>query len=583
MERVVKLAIKKLANSEFNIAITRIKEKIPLSQIVSKDVDLQKKGNEFVGNCPFHAEKTGSFFVNDNKGTYYCFGCGVSGDIFEYLMKKQGLQFIQAVEKLAEAAGVKLPEKSSQNYVSEEKIKILQKTLEFFKEKLRGYPAALQYCKAREIDDELIEKFSIGYAPFDSEILLSFLRKTFSIKDIIVSDLFTQKENRLVAKFRDRLMFPVFNKKGWPIAFGGRGIKKDATPKYLNSSESELFQKREVLYGYNIALKNVRKDNPFIIVEGYMDVVKMHKYGFNTSIASMGTALSPEHLAKIWRYSNEPIMCLDGDKAGYKAMVRVALLSMAYLEPGKTLRFCILPDDDDPDSFLKKHNQSEMRNLLNSSEYLIDFLWNYFLRELDSLNKRTPEKIAEWKKQIYSHINEIQNTDIKSLYKNEISNRIQRLLKNKTNQNTLNSSPQTVDKKEKILLREVSLLYILIMYPSIVSSVIEELASVEFINEKFENLRNYIVENYDNIDFETEKFRGVIDIVKDTAERSYTYSKLDEKTALDLWKNIFEIGVYKTLYKKELKIAKTECEGDMSTSNWDRLKALKLDSISKKK
>ncbi len=498
-------------------------------------------------------------------------------------MKKQGLQFIQAVEKLAEAAGVKLPEKSSQNYVSEEKIKILQKTLEFFKEKLRGYPAALQYCKAREIDDELIEKFSIGYAPFDSEILLSFLRKTFSIKDIIVSDLFTQKENRLVAKFRDRLMFPVFNKKGWPIAFGGRGIKKDATPKYLNSSESELFQKREVLYGYNIALKNVRKDNPFIIVEGYMDVVKMHKYGFNTSIASMGTALSPEHLAKIWRYSNEPIMCLDGDKAGYKAMVRVALLSMAYLEPGKTLRFCILPDDDDPDSFLKKHNQSEMRNLLNSSEYLIDFLWNYFLRELDSLNKRTPEKIAEWKKQIYSHINEIQNTDIKSLYKNEISNRIQRLLKNKTNQNTLNSSPQTVDKKEKILLREVSLLYILIMYPSIVSSVIEELASVEFINEKFENLRNYIVENYDNIDFETEKFRGVIDIVKDTAERSYTYSKLDEKTALDLWKNIFEIGVYKTLYKKELKIAKTECEGDMSTSNWDRLKALKLDSISKKK
>ena len=574
---------KKLTTSEFNIAIARIKEKIPLSQIVSRDVVLQKKGNEFVGNCPFHLEKTGSFFVNDNKGTYYCFGCGVSGDIFEYLIKKQGLQFIQAVEKLAEMAGVKLPEKHSQNHIAEEKIKILQKALEFFKETLRKTPAALQYCKEREIDSELIEKFSIGYAPSDSNALLSFLKKEFNINNILASDLFSQKENRLVSKFRDRLMFPVFNKKGWPIAFGGRGIKKDAIPKYLNSSESELFQKREVLYGYNFALKNVTNDNPFIIVEGYMDVVKMHKYGFNTSVASMGTALSSEHLVKLWKYSNEPIMCLDGDKAGYKAMIRVALLALNYLEPGKTLKFCILPDDDDPDSFFKKYNQSEMKKLLDSSDYLIDFIWDYFLKELDLLNKKTPEKIAEWKKQIYSHINKIQNTDIKSLYKNEISNRIQQLLKFKQPSNISNFSPQIVDKKEKILLREASLLYILIMYPSIVSSVVEELASVEFVNENFENFRNYIVENYDNIDYEIEKFKETIDVIKNTVERSYTHSNLDEKSALELWKNIFKIGVYKTLYEKELKIAKNECEGNMSSSNWDRLKALKLYSISKKK
>lgn len=572
-----------MATSEFNIAIARIKEKIPLSQIVSRDVTLQKKGNEFVGNCPFHTEKTGSFFVNDNKGTYYCFGCGVSGDVFEYLIKKHGLQFIQAAERLAEIAGVKLPEKKSQNYISEERIKVLQKALQFFKEALKESTYALQYCNEREINDELIEKFSIGYAPLDSEVLLNFLKKTFNINDIIASDLFSQKENRLIPKFRDRLIFPVFNKKGWPIAFGGRGIKKDAIPKYLNSSESELFQKREVLYGYNLALKNVTVDNPFIIVEGYMDVVKMHKYGFNTSIASMGTALSPEHLVKIWRYSNEPIICLDGDKAGYKAMVRVALLALNYLEPGKTLRFCILPDDDDPDSFLKKHTQTEMKILLDSSDYLIDFIWNHFLEELELLDRKTPEKIAEWKKNIYSYTNQIQNTDIKSLYKNEISNRIYGLLKNKSLKNISSFSPQFVDKKEKILLREASLLYILIMYPSIVSSVIEELSSVEFINENFESLRNYIVENYDNINSGIEKFEKIINIVKNTAERSYAYSNLDEKSALDLWRNIFKIGVYKNLYKKELKIAKTKCEGEMSTSNWDRLKALKLDSISKKK
>lgn len=572
-----------MTTSEFNFAIARIKEKILLSQIVSRDVVLKKKGSEFVGNCPFHTEKTGSFFVSDAKGSYYCFGCGASGDVFEYLMKKEGLQFIQAAEKLAELAGVKLPEKNTQNYISTEKVKVLQKALEFFKDELKKQPIALQYCNEREIDEESIERFSIGYAPFNGDLLLNYLKKHFSIWDIIASDLFSKKENHLIAKFRDRIIFPVFNRKGWAIAFGGRGINKNATPKYLNSSESELFQKREVLYGYNLALKSVNKDNPFIIVEGYMDVVKMHKHGFTTAIASMGTALSAEHLAKIWKYSDEPIMCLDGDKAGYKAMIRVALLALKYLEPGKSLRFCLLPDDDDPDSFLKKHNQSELRNLLSSSDYLIDFIWNHFLRELERLEKQTPEKIAAWKKEIFIHINDIQNIDIRGLYKNDISNRINSLFNgNKLKQFTPLSKAKRIDRKEKILLREASLLYIIILYPSVISSVVEELASVEFVNERLEGFRNLIVENYDNVDFGKEEFAETISLIKSIVGHSFGYSNLTEQSALKLWRNIFNLGVYRALYKKELQTEKIECETNMTASSWDRLKALKLNFISQK-
>jgi DNA primase len=205
--------------------LNQIREKVPLSKIVGQDVALKKKGREFVGNCPFHNEKTGSFFVNDDKGTYYCFGCGTSGNIFNYIMEKRGLQFMQAVELLAEIAGVKLPEKSEYGGRFENQQKILQKALEFFKTNLNS--DVTQYCINRGINQELIEKFSIGYAPQDGDFLMNYLKKSgFEISDILRSGLFLQRDNRAICYFKDRLMFPVFNRQGWPIAFGGRVIKK---------------------------------------------------------------------------------------------------------------------------------------------------------------------------------------------------------------------------------------------------------------------------------------------------------------------------------------------------------------------
>lgn len=580
-----------MSGSELNNILGRIKEKVLLSQIVRQDLPLQKKGREYVGNCPFHNEKTGSFFVNDDKGTFHCFGCGASGDVFEYVMKKRGVQFIQAVESIAEIAGIKLPEKkefSSDLY--ENQRKILQKAAEYFKGNLPKNQIAMEYCKSREIDSEIIEKFSIGYAPINGDEFLSILKKNeFSESDIIASGLYIKKENgKLNPRFRDRIMFPVFDKKGWPIAFGGRGIQKDAIPKYLNSPETDIFQKRETLYGYNISSKNVSDSNQFIVVEGYMDVVTMHIFGFNTAIASMGTAFSAEHIAKIWRYSNEPVICFDGDSAGYNAMVKSSILALNYLQPGKSLKFCLLPIDSDPDSFLKEKGKIEMQKLLDNSLDLIDFLWKHFEDQLTEIDKKTPEKIAMWKKNIYEIIGNIQNTDIKNLYKTEINDRIFKILKKSPNNNRqlkiISDMSFSIDKKEKMLLREAILLYILIMRPSIISFVVEELSLVEFTDKNFEKIRNFIAEYEDNLaGLENTELKNSMDLIKIIGSKNCNIDAMDEECVLDFWHNIFEFGFSKISQKKDFMMAKKECNNELSSSTWERMKALKIDSLFKKK
>ncbi|MDR0744490.1 MAG: hypothetical protein LBE97_00845, partial [Holosporales bacterium] len=215
-----------MSMTDLNIILNRIKEKILLSQIVEMDVRLVKKGREFVGNCPFHQEKTGSFFVNDEKGTFYCFGCGASGDIIEYVKRKNNITFQQAVEKLADQAGIKLPEKNSSLPVKSSDIeinqRILQKSIEFFMNSLNTNNIAKEYCKLRGITDEIINKFSIGYAPNNNDALLKYLRTyNFLEKNLIASGLFIKKNFEMIPRFKARLMFPVFNRAGEGIAFGG--------------------------------------------------------------------------------------------------------------------------------------------------------------------------------------------------------------------------------------------------------------------------------------------------------------------------------------------------------------------------
>ncbi|MBQ3945477.1 MAG: DNA primase [Alphaproteobacteria bacterium] len=575
-----------MAYSGLNTVLSLMKERVNLSQIVRQDVNLQKKGREFVGHCPFHNEKTGSFFVNDDKGTFYCFGCGASGDIVEYLIRRNGIQFMQAVELLSEISGIKIPEKIQygDDCINKQQ-SILLKIMEFFRNNLMMSNDAMEYCKKRGLVEEIIDKFAIGYAPKDSSsLLLSYLKEAkFSHDDILNSGVFLEKDGKLICRFRDRIMFPVLNKKGEPIAFGGRGIQKDATPKYINSPETAIFQKRETLYGYGMSVKNISKGTPFILVEGYMDVVMMNKYGFNTAVASMGTAFSSQHLAKLWKYSDEPIVCLDGDFAGYNAMVKIALLALSYLQPGKSLKFCRIPGDDDPDSFLKNHPKAEMEQLLSKSENLIDFLWGQFSKNFAEMPNKTPENIAKWKKEIFAYIDDIQNADIKALYKQDIKGRILALLGkgNKTNSylsGYKKSLQVQVDKKEKMLLREAVLLYILISRPSVIPVVVEELASVEFSDKDFEHLRHCILENPDKQDFSD--VGEVVSKIEQLANEFVSYSEMQDNDVISLWKDVFEFGVARKRVVDDLKVAKSECEASFDEITWNRFRALKLGFIS---
>ncbi len=575
-----------MAYSELNTVLSLMKERVNLSQIVRRDVTLQKKGREFVGHCPFHNEKTGSFFVNDDKGTFYCFGCGASGDIIEYLIRKNGIQFMQAVEILSEISGIKIPEKMqySDNCIYKQQ-SILLKIVEFFKDNLAMSNDAMEYCKKRGLVQEIINKFSIGYAPRDNSLLNYLKEAKFSHDDILNSGVFIEKDGELICRFRDRIMFPVFNKNGKPIAFGGRGIRKDAMPKYINSPETTIFQKRETLYGYSSAVKCISKVMPFILVEGYMDVVIMSKYGFNTAVASMGTAFSSQHLAKLWTYSDEPIVCLDGDFAGYNAMLKIAILALSYLQPGKSLKFCKIPEDDDPDSFLKSHPKTEMEKLLSKSKNLIDFLWERFAQNFVEMPNKTPENIAKWKREIFSHIDEIQNADIKALYKQEIRERIVALFgKGNKPSSHLNAYRKSlsvqVDKKEKMLLREAVLLYILISRPSVIPFVVEELASVEFSDKDFEHLRHRILENLDSQDF-----GGAGDVVlrsKQLASEFVSCNEMQDSDVIELWKDVFDLGIARKRVANDLKVAKSECEASFDDVTWNRFKALKLGFISSK-
>ena len=362
-------------------------------------------------------------------------------------------------------------------------------------------------------------------------------------------------------------------------------MNSDLQTKYLNSPETVLFQKKEILYGYNFAQKNVNQKDPFILVEGYMDVIMMHQYGFNTSVASMGTSFSQSHLASLWKYSDDPIICLDGDAAGKKAMVRILNLALPYLRPGKSLKFCCLKEKDDPDSFLRTNGALSMKKLLDSSDYLIDFLWKYFLDELSNIPTKTPEKISAWKKNIYETLSKIEDNDICKLYKDNISSRIYSHLK-KTVTKTVAKTQHfnfEVNKEAKKKLRQTMILGILTICPSVIPSVLEQLVAADFVYSGFNELKNYIASSHELLDLSLYNDQKMLHDIKSTTLRYFSKDNMDETDIIDFWCNIYNIEFSTKPKIQDLKEAKKECSDNLETKTWERLKAIKLDLLNKKK
>jgi DNA primase len=351
-----------------------IKSRIDLVDFISDYVQLKKSGQNWKGLCPFHSEKTSSFMVSRSKQIFHCFGCGAGGDVISFVTRYENLSFGEALRLLAKKAGVSLPERGRDAGVQQKEEKIrnaLSEASLFFMEKLNESAAAKEYVKSRGITGESAALFMLGYAPAGWSNLLRYMRNAgYSDQTVKDAGLAVQGEKGLYDMFRDRVIFPITSAGGSVVAFGGRAFG-DIKPKYINSPETPVFRKSETLFGLSLAKEAVRRDNSIIIVEGYMDVIICHQYGFRNVVAPLGTALTAGHVRKLRTLGSSAVLVFDGDAAGRAAAKRALPLICQNNYAAKVL---VLPDEEDPDSYLRRHGPEAFGALLAKAGTIIEFL-----------------------------------------------------------------------------------------------------------------------------------------------------------------------------------------------------------------
>lgn len=414
--------------------LDELRARLKPSDVIGRSVRLQKRGNAYWGLSPFKKEKTPSFTVDDNRRSYHCFATGQHGDIIKFLTETQGLTFPEAVEKLAEEAGLEIPKSSPEAAQQAEHRKGLIEACDaaaaFFRAQLRRTSGrhAFDYLKGRGVSDDLIEQFTLGYAPSERTALKDHLiNKGFLEATLIEAGLIIKPEDGGASydRFRNRVMFPILGPRDRTIAFGGRALEAEARAKYLNSPETPLFHKSDVLYNYNAARADAAKSGaPLLVCEGYMDVIALHGAGFRTAVAPLGTALTEAQLQLLWRQSDEPILCFDGDKAGLAAAHRAVDRALPLLKPGKSLRFAFLPDGQDPDDVIRRGGAGAFAALIAKPESLADVLW---ARETAARPLDTPERRAALRAGLRTLIRGIADKDVRSAYGADMAGRLQRM------------------------------------------------------------------------------------------------------------------------------------------------------------
>ncbi|MGH6922358.1 MAG: DNA primase [Propylenella sp.] len=414
-----------------------IRARIPISDVVSRRVSWDKrKSNPGRGDywacCPFHSEKTPSFHAENRKGRYHCFGCGASGDHFTFLVEREGLSFPEAVEQLAAEAGIPMPARDPEAEKREEERASLHEVMEraarFFEAALHGPEGgkARAYLRERAISPEMQKRFRIGYAPASRNALKEHLANAgIAQEQMIEAGLLIAGEDIPVSfdRFRERVMFPITDFRGQIIAFGGRALSPDAQAKYLNSPETPLFQKGRVLFNAQAARAASRRGGHVVAVEGYTDVIACVAAGFEATVAPLGTALTEDQLHLLWQMADEPILCFDGDEAGLKAAFRIADLALPHLQPGKSIRFALLPGEQDPDDLIRREGPEPFRRILAAAKPLIDMLW---MSAGFGVDLATPERRAAFERSLRSAVASIGNPDVRRHYDIAVRERLER-------------------------------------------------------------------------------------------------------------------------------------------------------------
>jgi DNA primase len=408
--------------------VDELKARLRPSDIIGRKVKLTRKGKEWVGLSPFTAEKTPSFYVNDQKRIYKCFSSGMGGDVISFVMETERLTFMEAVEKLAEEAGMSLPKATPEDMEVYDHRKRLQLACEaaakFFEDRLHAAEGAgaRAYLEKRGLRPQAWKRHRLGYSPDEWRKSYAHLKaEGFTKEEILEAGLARESEKggEPYDAFRGRLMFPIEDVRGAVIAFGGRALTPDQTPKYLNSGDTPLFQKSRVLYRYKAAREALGGGDGggLIVCEGYMDAIALAEAGFAQGVAPLGTALTDEQLQLIWKAGPEPLLCFDGDAAGLKAANRTIDRALPHVEPGKSIAFVILPDGLDPDDLIRAQGAQAMAALLTAPVPLSEMLWR---RERDLEPLDTPERQAGLDARLMAAARQVAHPGVRAAYERDL-------------------------------------------------------------------------------------------------------------------------------------------------------------------
>ena len=535
--------------------LNEIKDKISVSQVVEKTVQLKKRGKEFVGLSPFTKERTPSFTVNDEKQFYHCFSTNKHGDIFTFLVEVGGLSFPEAVEKLADEAGVQLRTFSPAEEEKFNKSKKLYEALEisksFFSSQIfdNDNSSALKYLKNRGLSNDIINSYEIGYAPKGNKLEKFLISKGVSHEIMTLAGMTIKDENKkdnFYDRFRNRIIFPIRDIRNRVVGFGGRVINAEDQPKYLNSPETPVFHKGGLLYNFSKIRPNIKNNDNLIVVEGYMDVVSLASKGLHNAVAPLGTALTETQLNLLWKETDSPIICFDGDKAGKQASFRASEIALKLLKPNKTLRFINLPDNLDPDDYIKNNGLENFNKYIKNASPLTVIIWDSCLQES---NIKTPEGKAGFETLLRRKLNLISDKSIKRHYgllfkemldkffyskkfdkkisKFNYNERISRKFNNplKIKNSILGSGGQLPSDLEALVISGI------LIFPRLIKKHFEILESFQIENLRLRDIRDnllvFIKKDYSELN---------IDLIKEFVQKNYqTFFEKDLRFANIFW------------------------------------------------
>ncbi len=481
--------------------LDEIKSRLKVSTVVSRSVNLKKRGKEFIGISPFTNEKTPSFTVNDQKGFYHCFSSQEHGNIFDFLMKTANMKFGEAVRTLAADAGLPIYKFSKLDEEREKKWQVYSKILEKYKSyyhnelKNKKSEELKSYLGKRGLTNKEIDYFQIGFVPKEA-VFFDNLKDNFSESDILDSGLFyfDEKNKKYVERFRDRLIFPINGLTGSTIAFGGRIISNQKMAKYINSPETLFFKKGNSLFNLDRTRYSSANHDEVFLVEGYMDVITLTKYGILNTIANLGTALTEKQIETAWRFFNHIIICFDGDQGGVNAAIRAADRLLSIIKPDFKISFLFLPENKDPDNFITEKGKNYFLTYANKKISIYNLIWNHYYRDIDT---NQPSSLAQLDKILKNQSNKIKDETVRKYTKEFFLNKLNQLtpLTNKKQKinfrlyreaQPLSSTKEIFFKKKnykEVELKEFSILYLIINNLNVFERKIELLSEVKLYTE----------------------------------------------------------------------------------------------------